>query len=59
MLADPNQVILTIGLSPGLLRVLGLHVNLGRIQWKERLTRDDYWAILACCDRYGGRCSEW
>jgi hypothetical protein len=36
----------------GLLRVLGLHVNLCRIQWKERLTRDDYRAILACCDRY-------
>jgi hypothetical protein len=36
----------------GLLRVLGLHVNLCRIQWKERLTRDDYRAILSCSDPY-------
>jgi hypothetical protein len=32
----------------GLLRVLGLDINLCRIEWKERLTRDDYRGILTC-----------
>jgi hypothetical protein len=36
----------------GLLRVLGPHVNLCRIPWKQRLTRDDYLAILSCSDPY-------
>jgi hypothetical protein len=36
----------------GLYRVLDFHVNLCRIQWKERLTREDYEAILCCNDSY-------
>ena len=35
-----------------LLRVLGTHTNFCRIRPKERLTRDDYRAILGCSDRY-------
>lgn len=36
----------------GLCRVLGLDANLCRIQWKKRLTREDYRAILSCCEPY-------
>jgi len=46
---DVYQAFLEGWVEPqGLLQVLSLDINLCRIEWKERLTRDDYRAILSC-----------